>query len=102
MFESSPTHGEDCTCILLVIVTNFSDEWVGSDAANRWATNIVRTAVSETYQQWEGYLVQVIPLNSTAAGNRLKLKIVGVPELLIADIAMPAFQKLGQLKKGFQ
>ena len=68
MFESAPTHGEDCTLILLVTVTNFSDEWVGSDAANRWATNIVRTAVSETDQKWEGDLVQVIPLNSTIVG----------------------------------
>ena len=63
MFESASIHGEDCTCILLVTVTNFSDEWVGSDAANRWATNIVRTAVSETDQEREGDLVQVIPLN---------------------------------------
>ena len=99
MFESAPTHGEDCTCILLVTLTNFSDEWVGSDAANRWATNIVRAAVSKTYQKLEGDLVQVIPLNSTVAGKRFKLKFVGVPELLIADIVMPAFQKLGQVKK---
>ena len=99
MFESAPTHGEDCTCILLVTVTNFSGEWVGSDAANWWATNIVRTAVSETDQKSEGDLVQVISLNSTVAGKRFKLTFVGVPEFLIADIVMPAFQKLGQVTK---
>ena len=98
MFEAAPIHGEDCACILLVTVTDFSDERVGSDAANWWATNIVRTAVSETDQKWEGDLVQVIPLNSTVAGKRFKLKFVGVPELSIADIVLPAFQKLGQVK----
>ena len=54
MFEAAPTHGEDCSCILLVTATHFTDDWVGSDPANRCATNIVRKPVSERDQTWEG------------------------------------------------
>ena len=99
MFEAAPTHGEDCSCTLLVTVVGISDDWVCSDAASSWATNIFRTAVSESYQKWEGDLVQVIQLHSTDAGKRFKLKFVGVPELLIADTVMPAFAKLCQVQK---
>ena len=53
----------------------------------------------QAIKKWEGDRVRIIPLNSTVAGKRFKLKFVGVPELLIADIVMPVLQKLGQVKK---
>ena len=84
---------------MLVTVVGFADDWVGSDTATKWATNIVRKAVSESYHTWEGDLLHVIPLNSTVAGKRFKLKFEGVPELLISDIVLPAFEKLGQVRR---
>ena len=77
----------------------FADEWVDLDAAKKWATTIVRKAVSESDHIWEGDLSQVVPLNFTVAGKRFKLKFVGVPEALIADVVMPAFKRLGPVKR---
>ena len=99
MMEAAPTRGMDWSCTLLVTVVGFADDWVASDTATEWATNIVRKAVRESDHNWEGDLLHAIPLNSTVAGKRFKLKFVGVPELLIAEIVMPAFEKLGQVKK---
>ena len=99
MYEAAPTHGEDCSCTLLVTVAGFSDEWVDSDAAKKWATTIVQKAVNESYHTWEGDLSQVVPLNFTVAGKRFKLKFVGVPEALIADVVMPAFKRLGPVNR---
>ena len=99
MYEAAPTHGEDRSCTLLVTVAGFSDKWVDSDAAKKWATTIVRKAVSESYHTWEGDLSQVVPLNFTVAGKRSKLKFVGVPEALIADVVMPALKRLCPVKR---
>ena len=95
MMEAAPTRGQDCCCTLLVTVLGFADDWIGSDTATKWATDIFRKAVSESYHKWEDDLLHVIPLNSTVAGKSFKLKFEGVPELLISEIVLPAFEKLG-------
>ena len=44
-------------------------------------------------------LLHAIPLNSTVAGKRFKLKFEGVPELLISEMILPALEKLGQVRR---
>ena len=81
------------SCILIVTVGAHMQDFISRKDAHTWALKVVRKAIIEKGALWEGDLRLTTPMRSTVSGMQYKLQFTNVPEQLMTEVIIPAFQK---------